>query len=60
MEIMSRGLTPSAFRPLTRVASDAPFFLWPEDCEMWLKEWGSEGEYAIVRPWGGAEGGQIA
>ena len=42
------------------VACIVPFFLWPEDCEMWVKEWGSEGEYTVVRPWGGAEGGPIA
>lgn len=42
------------------ISSSAPFFLWPEDCEMWLKEWGSESQYAVFRPWGGAEGGPIA
>ena len=38
------------------VACAAQFYLWPDDCEFWLKEWGSDGEYRVVRPFGGHSG----
>jgi hypothetical protein len=33
--------------------ADAPFYLWVEDCEFWLGEWGREAPYRIIRPFGG-------
>jgi hypothetical protein len=38
------------------LAASTQFYLWPEDCEIWMKQWGSDGEYQVLRPFGGESG----
>lgn len=35
------------------VTSSAPLYLWKELTEVWLKQWGSTGEYVKINPFGG-------
>jgi len=35
------------------VTSSAPFYLWKELMELWVRDWGSNGAYSIVKPFGG-------
>lgn len=34
-------------------SSSAPFYLWRDLCETWVKAWGSSGPYTRVNPFGG-------
>jgi hypothetical protein len=33
--------------------SGSPFYLWKDLCEMWVKQWGSDGPYSPEKPFGG-------
>jgi len=35
------------------VTSSAPFYLFANDCEAKVKQWGSSGPYAVIKPFGG-------